>query len=626
MNNTLKTSSFLPVLLIAVLGFAVYLNSLNGKFIWDDYALVRDNAHIKDLAYSPKLFTEKISAGYAGGISNESNFYRPLQMLTYALDYRSWGLDPFGYHLTNILLHICVGLCLYWLIGSIFPDRLLALTASLLYIAHPVHVEAVASIAGRADPLSAMFILLSLIFYVKADSAYTLRSHIAALLCFVFALLSKESSVILPLALLMYHYVFRKKINRALFFSVLSAGCVYILARAVSWAPSAAGNRDILSLCRRIPGFFAALAAYARILFIPAGLRAYYGNHLFTLVDGKVILGALIFCLSLFFAFRNRRKDPLLSFSIFWFFIFLLPASNIYPTNDSFMKEHWMYLPSAGFFLIAARWLLSLYRNKKTRIAGLASIMGALVVYPLCAIRQNDYWSDPVVFFERTLRYEPGYPVFHNQLGLEYAQRGELDAAIRNYRKALETEQNFAGMYDNLGFAYQKAGKFEEAISAFRQALGKNPEDVLVYYIIADCYDKSGNKEKSEEWRARAKEENAKLVRSYYDLGNTYNDAGDNKKAIAAYTMALDLDPGNVALLNALAYACILDGKYGKAVVLLENAEKIAPALGLTYNNLAVAFYYQRKYGLAVTYCDKAIERGYAVNPKLLGFLKPYRK
>ena len=135
----------LPILSIIILGFAVYAGSLSGEFIWDDIAFVKDNVFIRDWSNAAKVFTREAgeSLNPRGG-KVRYNFYRPVQMLTYMVDYSLWKSNPFGYRLTNLLLHILAALAIFWLITILFDDWLLSLFTAVFLIFHPVHNEAVA--------------------------------------------------------------------------------------------------------------------------------------------------------------------------------------------------------------------------------------------------------------------------------------------------------------------------------------------------------------------------------------------------------------------------------------------------------------------------------------------------
>jgi len=219
MMNISSRNIFLSVFLIIVLGSLVYTNAISGQFIWDDEHLVQNNTMIKSWKNVPAVFAEDIGAG--GG--KEYNFYRPVQMLTYMADYSLWKIDPKGYHLTNIILHILAALAVYYLIYLLLADDLIAFFAAAFFTAHPIQTEGVTYISGRADSLAALFSLGAFIFYIKNRSSNRLTGYVCILLSYTLALLSKESSLILPVLVLLYHLSFKEKIEWKNFFDFSSA-------------------------------------------------------------------------------------------------------------------------------------------------------------------------------------------------------------------------------------------------------------------------------------------------------------------------------------------------------------------------------------------------------------------
>ena len=343
---TQKQDLFLKIILIIVLGFLVYSNCLNGKLVWDDHGLVKDNAYIKDWKYLPKIIKEDFGAG--GG--TRSNFDRPLQMILHAAGYSLWGLRVEGYHFTSILLHILAAIAFYFFINALFDNAGIAFFASLLFVAHPVNTEAVCYISGVSDPLSLLFMLLCLIFYIRSSYSKNIIPYVLALLSFVIALLSKENAVILPVLVLVYQFTFRKslEIKKVIPFFVILI--TYLSLRLTVLSPFSGQSISPADLLQRVPGFFVALTEYLRLLLLPFGLHIEYGNKLFIIGDPRAIVGILIAFLLIIVAFLKKKKSDLVFFSIPGFFLTLLPVSNIYPINTAFMMEHWIYGAIPGIF------------------------------------------------------------------------------------------------------------------------------------------------------------------------------------------------------------------------------------------------------------------------------------
>ncbi|MFH1867418.1 MAG: tetratricopeptide repeat protein [Candidatus Omnitrophota bacterium] len=502
----------IPFLIIIILGFSVYANSLGGEFLWDDDWLVENNIHIRNFSQPLSIFTENKWTDTA----RRFHFYRPLQIFSYMLDYSIWKFDVRGYHLTNILLHTLAALLIYFLINLLYRDPLLASLASIFFVVHPIHTEAVAYISGRADPLAAVFILLALISYIKSIQPGSKRLYLLALLSYTAALFSRESALIFPLILLLYHYTFGKEIRAKKLLPIAVITLFYILCRyTVSKDLLPTYPESSVTLLHRLPGFFAAITEYTRLLFLPFGLHMEYGNKLFKIVDFKAASGIVITTCLLVYIFKHRRSKGVAFFSVSWFFITLIPHTNIYPIR-AYMAEHWLYLPSVGFFLLLAKGFSYLCGKKGFKIPVL--LLSALLVffYSYLTIRQNAYWQNAVNFYKNTLQYAPDSALLHYNLANEYRAMGNKKEAVNLYEKALELDPDNAESYNNLGTIYFDLNRKDEAIACYKRAIKINPD----------------------------------FSYPYCNLANTYSAIGRIEDAIYTYKRAIDIEPG-----NALAHA-----------------------------------------------------------------------
>lgn len=539
-TGTYPSVHLVAIFLIAVLGFAVYANSLDGEFILDDISLVRDNVYIRNFSRAPKIITENIAAG-AG---RKSAFYRPLQIFTYMADYAIWKLNVKGYHLTNILLHILAALCVYYLANLLSEDRFLALLAGALFVVNPVHTEAVTYISGRSDSLALIFMLFSFIFYLKCFSGKNIKIYILMVLSYALALLSRETSLILPVLLLVYHYTYKKKIRVREFLSVAGIALIYILLRLTA-LKSLSLHADLpvpTGLFQRIPGFFVAVANYIRLLILPFNLHIEYGNILFGLSYPGAIVGILLSSLLLIYAFMKRKDNGLISFSIFWFFAALLPVSNLYPVN-AYMAEHWLYLPSIGFFLILGKTLSYLYKRRGFKVFALFFAAGLLFFYSYLTVKQNNYWREPVVFYKRTLKYAPPSSRMLNNLGTIYCNSGRNEEAIPQFKKAIKINPNYADAYNNLGIAYNNTGRTEDAIAAFEKSAELDPGYADTYYNLGIAYGKLGRLKEAIAAFEKSIEIYPDFTAAYNNIGVAYYKLGRTEKAIESFKKVLEIDP-----------------------------------------------------------------------------------
>lgn len=612
----------MKIVLIIVLGLLVYGNILSGDFIWDDESIVRDNECIRSLSNIPLFFTRDIK----GNTDDKTTFYRPLQVVTYTIDYALWKLNARGYHFTNIMLHIFVALALYWLISIIYNNKFLALLTSLLFITHPIHTEAIAYISGRADPMAVLFMLLSFIFYIRQPLFRGISTSFLIILSYAFALLSKEYSLVLPFLLLLYHYASKSKIKTKQFSYISAIALLYLLLRSIFFRPWLYHEAGFPTLFQRIPGFFVAITNYVSLLLLPFDLHMEYGAKLFDITDPKTIIGMVILFLSLIYAIRKRKSNSLIFFSVMWFFVALLPMSNLYPIN-AYMAEHWLYLPSIGFFLILAYELSRAYKIKKFKNPAIIFITIILFFYSYLTIKQNNYWKDEIKFYKRTLIYEPdSYRVYYN-LGLAYYNRGRASEARGSYEMAVKINPKYKEAYNNLGVIYKEMNNEGKAVSLFKKAIEIDPAYIQAYENLYFVYMINGRERETKELEKKAKDAGIEL--NYADIYNkialAYYNAGKHDDAVRLLKMAMESNPKYTEAYNNLGiiYAASGEKEYSKA--LFKKVIEINPNYAKAYNNLAVAYFQDGQYGLAIKYCDKAKKLGFA-NDALLECLKPYRK
>ncbi len=608
------------VVLIVVSGFVVYFNSLNNGFIWDDYDLVRDNVYVKRWSSLPLVFSTDVAAG--GG--RQYNFYRPLQMLTYFSDYSLWKLNSVGYHLTNVVLHVLAALTLFWLVVLLFGNPFLSLVTALLFVVHPVHTEAVAYVSGRADSLAAIFLLLSLVFYHHNFRSDKPIFFVAACLSYVLALLSRENVLILPALLLLYHYFIREKPKAGRFLLFLFLALLYAALRSTilrALLPQQAMSPG--TWWQRLPGFFVAFGEYVRILPAPVNLHPEYGRELFAFADPRALAGAVLLAVVLVLLFLTRNRIRLAFFALGWFILNLLPVANFYPIN-AYLAEHWLYLPSMGFFLLAAWGIDGIYRRRRAPALILTVVLA--VSYAFLAMKQADLWKDGAAFYERALRYAPKSVRTMTDLGIARLKQGQTGAAVEVLEQATRLDPGYADAFNSLGNAYKIAGRYPEAEEAYKRAFTIKPDYAGAYNNLGMLYDKLIKKEEAIACYLKAIEANPGFVPACNNLGVTLDALGREEEAENWYRKALLLNPDFADAYNNLAVILSHSGRKTEAIGALEKALRINPRLAAAHTNLAMIYYDLNDYRQAIGHCDQAIALGYQVNPRFLKALDQHRQ
>jgi len=559
--------------LMFLLGVILYLNILDGGFIWDDNSIIKNNLFIREWRYFTKNFT--------GEVCNQnivkSLFFRPVQMFSYMVDYSFWGLKVQGYHLTNILLHILVAYLIFWLVVTLYSDKLLAYLTSLFFLIHPVHTEAVSYLSGRAESLVALGLLLAFISYLKYLDTKKGRYILLLGLSFSLALLSKEHALMFPFLLLFYHYTFKRKIELTALFVLFSLALGYIILRFTFFRELSLGiTYADSSLGQRLPGALIAFFNYLKILFFPLDLHMVYGVKLFNFWQGRVLLGGVLLGALFIYLLKDCRQRGVGFFAVGWFLISLMPLSNVYPLN-AYMAEHWLYFPSLGFFILISRAMTLLYRREKYRLVGVVIFITLLLLYSYLTIKQNQYWQDPFKFYQRTLKYAPDNAVVNNNLANLYVGRGEYKFAVEVYKRAIQLDPNFLEAYRNLANIYCKTGQFTKGIDYYQKILDRKPDEVIVLYNLATAYLKQRKYKLAQEFYEKTLNLAPNYEQAAVNLANLYYLEERYPEAIALYLKALRLTARDHRVYYNLAGVYEAQGNSEKALEMYECYLELKP-------------------------------------------------
>lgn len=498
-------------LLLIIVGIIIYSNALTNQLFWDDNDGIVNNAYIKDWQYLPNYFSENLIAG--AGLS--SNYWRPILLITYAVEWEIWGLWPAGYHLVSILVHILACLLIFKLFDLLTRKKWLAFFSALLFLVHPLQTEAVTYVSGLADPLSTVFILLGLIYYLKKGQENILWP---VWFFFILALMTKEKALLVFPALLfileltVFLQESTKEINfiqwKNWFFSkvkslwpILAIGIFYTLLRATSlnfqntFNLYDGANIYADSILVRTWTFLKIFPDYLKLIFWP------YDLHMERLVQiepsplSRIVLFGLFLLAILFLrAVNQARKNPLILFSLGWFLASLLSSSGIPAVSSGIMYEHYLYLPLAGLFL----WLglelenLTTYLKTPTLLKKLLFILILILTlfFSILTIQRNRVWKTPITLYENILNYNQTSLRVWNNLGMAYADTNQMDKAVIAYQKAigLDSQQVSAPPYHNLANSLVSLGRKDEAIAAYKKALEINPDFTFSYGSLFNLF------------------------------------------------------------------------------------------------------------------------------------------
>jgi Flp pilus assembly protein TadD len=473
------------------------LPAIEGPLIWDDVHLARDNPFIK----SPLLILEAFR--HYLFLDSFSGHYRPVQNLSYMVDYFFWNTDPAGFHLSNILLHVTAGLLLYRLLTYLFGEKgglcsandpgsaragaLAAFIISGVWMVHPAHSAAIDYISGRADSLAFALSAGAWLLVLQARVAKTrwLKSMLYPLAAFagVMALCSREIACIWILIFLVHTFAFAGNLSKRVKITTIVCCALvlgaYVELRRLPVARAEKGFTENWSAAVRGTLMLRALGDYGRLMVFPGNLhmeRSVFdpSNYLnreswrrTAASEYLSLLGLVVLATFIWGCVRDGPGRRVRIMGTVWFFAAYLPVSNIVQLNAT-VAEHWLYLPSVGFLLFLGGCALDLPRRFRPGLIAVAAI-AILALSVRSAIRSSD-WSNDETFYKRTLAAGGISARVYVNLAQSYANRGEYAAAEKILRRVVETTPDYPIARNNLASVLAYEGKVAESEAIFSRS------------------------------------------------------------------------------------------------------------------------------------------------------------
>jgi len=560
------------IILILALTVIAYWPVFSADFMYDDRFFVQENAKIREWRFVPEYFansSRSMASIFWDGI------WRPLRTVSYLIDYKIWGSGAFGFHLTSLLWHLLNILLAYILLGRLFKDRRLTTMACLIFALHPVQTEAVAWISSRGDLMFTAFGLMMFVFYRKYFQTRK-KIHLAlSLSCFVPALLSKETAVVIPLLIMLYDWLFEGQGRiRALaagwkryapYFALILA---YLAMRRLALGRVSQCPYWGDSVWTTVFTMFRAALEYVRLLFLPLRLRVDYVYQLSaSLLDWRVLGSLAILSGISLLAWRDIKKQRYLAFGWLWLVTGLMPVSNLLPLT-AILAERFLYLPLMGF----AVWAGYLWSRLENRKLAAAILFLALTAMMTLSIKRNLEWQDPFRFWATEVSRSPNSYIAHDYLGNLYYQKGDLPSAERHLLRAEELDPTYFNSLHGLSLVYAKWEKYDQAIVYARKNLSFDPASPDAYITLGISYGGKGDLLRAEEAFKQAVSIDPESKEGWTDLGVIYSQQQMWAKAAEAYSKALAADPGDPGSYNGLALALIRQGIEGQAIGLWQKA------------------------------------------------------
>jgi len=596
LNKNWRALFFLLSAVLIATALAHLPGLYNGFVNWDDPLYVRDNFLIRHISLD--RIWKFLFAFRREQYPVASVFF------SYALDYIVWKGNPFGYHLTNLLLHISITGLVFWFLHLLSKNLLVPLVGSLLFGLHPLHVESVAWITERKDLNSTIFFVLALILYLFYRRRGRSSFYILSVVSLALSLLAKPMAITLPLLLLLYDYAFHPPLRKRDFLNktwyLLPIGMVsaytlyarYCVGYSSTEYPGMKFPGSLLLAARSIPFYF-------KKFLWPSGLSAFYPRLEEPSVHEPVYIGSILFVAALLLLmYLLRRSSRRFVFGMGFYFISLLPVMQFVSLGPYWVADRYTYFPSIGLFYLAGEGLAALWRwnwlrpaVRKSLIIASVAVVGALL--GVLTWQRTGVWKDGVSlwsdiaakypqspipwanlagaylhdekdaeaarrYYEKALACDPTYRRALVGLGDAIAAMGDYEGALEKYEEAARMAPEVPGPHLARGITYMKMGKIDKAIAAYKQALTLlrkiDPKGgALVFYDLALAYERRGQTKLAIENYKEALRQDEGLYEGWLNLGSLYYDSGEFQLAAEALREAVRLNPQDAEVRLALA-------------------------------------------------------------------------
>jgi tetratricopeptide (TPR) repeat protein len=587
--------------LLAMVVILIYADTLTTPFIFDDLSNIRNNPHIRVPALSLK------NLAWAGFHSQETR--RPVANISFALNYYFNGYNLVGYHVVNILIHTACGIFFFLLVKATLKTPALRaryekygwipfLTA-FIWVVHPLQTQSVAYLVQRMNSLAAMFYVLSMLFYVKFRMSQASRAKWLLLAgCVITAFLAfgtKEITATLPIFIILYEWYFFQELSAqwakrnflvlgGVFLLFLIIALVYLDYNPVARILRGYANRDFTPLQRvltqsRVVIFYISLLLWPN----PSRLNLDHDFALsYSLLNPATTLIAITVIIVLIaFAILIARKEPLLSFSIIWFFGNLMIESSIIGLELIF--EHRNYLPTM-FAILAIVSLAFRYLKHALPVAIALSLVGAL--FCVWTFERNNVWADEITLYRDSAAKSPGKARPQNNLGAALSRQDRFEEAIEQYQAALKIKPDYADAHYNLGYALAKTGKLDAGISHFKEALRIEPKNLKALNNLGVAEVLRGNYSKAIDHFRAALKINPSDADVHNNLGFALREQDDPDAGMKHFTRALTIDSEHVGALNNRGLVLMSRGQLDAARQHFARALEISPGYQDTRLNL----------------------------------------
>jgi protein O-mannosyl-transferase len=598
-------------LLLFLVVLSAYSNNYNASWHMDDYPNIVDNPRIHINVFNFKNFKEALYAGYDEGQYLSKRMYRPVPMLTFALNWYIGKDNVFGFHIVNNAIHLVTTFFLFLTVMNLLMspnlkgkyqgnEYTIAFLSAVLWAVNPIQTQAVTYIVQRMASLATMFYIMGIYFYLKARIPTPGNNRflfvVGCLICFILSLGSKENTATFPIALAIIEILFfqdlsdkntRKKVAAVIAIVGVSTAAILTILYTNGNIPNflKGYEKRMFTLGERLMTEPRIIMYYLSQIFYPIASRFSLVHDIkisTSLFKPWTTIPAILAIISLMgIGFSQVIKKPIVAFAIFFFFMNHIIESTLIPLELIF--EHRNYLPSLFLFFPVSTgliWLVNYFKTKNSSLQKLWVVTLGCLILSFCigTTARNKVWATEKTLWEDCIKKAPEMArPYHNLAYYHYRKIGDMNRAMALYKMSLSkkypsSKTGHAMAYNCMATICYNNGDYKSSIKFLKNALEIKPDYLNALYNITLVYIRSGRLSKALKSADQLLSERKNSSDFLQTKGFVLLTAGQFEEAISILKRALVIDPKNKKANLDLGVALSLKGEYRKADRYLKNA------------------------------------------------------
>lgn len=638
-----RKRQWLVFAILAILTFTAFYPSLKCEFTnWDDGTYVTENPMIWKLDGKAikEIFTAPVSLNY-----------HPLTMLSLAIDYKFSKLDPYRYHLVNVLFHILNVLLLFVFVqhlvsglnqrsGNGFrPDPFyVALITAALWAIHPMRVESVTWVAERKDVLYVFFFFLALIFYLRWVDTKKIPAMALCFLFFVLSCLSKGMGVVLPVVLVLIDWFYGdarslKQISRSVLTKVhffLAALVFGVIAFKIQ-SQGAIAAMETFSFFQRLTFGCYGFMMYIYKLVLPTNLSAFYpypftdaAGNIPTMYYASPFIVLAIAVAIIILMFKTEFTGKVLAFGFSFYFISIVLVLQFLSVGSVIMADRYSYLSYVGLVFMVGYFYE--YAKKFFSAAAKvfsAALIGAVAIFSYLTFERTKVWTNAETLWTDAMNQFPFIEIAYENRGIYYKDHNELDKMLKDYEFVTEKlHSKNEKIWSNLGNLYGLQKKFDKSLEAYSKAIEYNPNNASTYLNRAITFSMMGQHSKSLPDFDKAIELDPNVALTYKNRAYTLLQLGQFDQSISDYDRAIELYSYDTLSYLNRGISKFNAKKYSDAISDFNTFIGMKPDNAQAYYNLSISYKNLGNFSEALKTAFKAQQLGQQVSPEYINELQ----